>query len=123
MSRLFEQSMQSPVYSMARGPLLQLLLIQTQYMRRELLVQMKAMDSLLAANYLTATVSAMLPGAMALGVSVAAVRGTVRRIRSRRRSRVSLLKQIRLVLRDAERLLLRSLAAGYAELSVTSLLD
>lgn len=39
MSLLFEQQMQSPVYSMARGPLLQLLLIQTQYMRRELLVQ------------------------------------------------------------------------------------
>lgn len=77
MSLLFEQQMQSPVYSMARGPLLQLLLIQTQYMRRELLVQMGAMDTLMAQNSLTATMSAMLPGAVALAVAVTTVRGAV----------------------------------------------
>jgi nuclear-control-of-ATPase protein 2 len=121
MSRLFAQQMQSPAYNMARGPLLQLLLIQTQYMRRELLLQMGAMDTLMAQNYLTATISAMLPGAMALAVLVAALRRLVRRLRSRRRSRASLLKQVRSVLRDAERLLLRSLAGGCERLSQVDL--
>ena len=117
MSRLFAQQMQSPAYNMARGPLLQLLLIQTQYMRREILLQMGAMDTLMAQNYLTATISAMLPGAMALAVLIAALRRLVRRLRSRRRSRASLLKQIRSVLRDAERLLLRALASNCKQLS------
>mmetsp|Transcript_31018 Transcript_31018/g.92660 ORF Transcript_31018/g.92660 Transcript_31018/m.92660 type:complete len:254 (+) Transcript_31018:158-919(+) len=121
MSLLFEQQMQSPVYSMARGPLLQLLLIQTQYMRRELLVQMGAMDTLMAQNSLTATMSAMLPGAVALAVAVTTLRSVVRQLRSRRRSRASLLKQVRLVLRDTERLLLRSLAAGAEVLSEVDL--
>lgn len=121
MSRLFVQQMQSPAYNMARGPLLQLLLIQTQYMRRELLLQMGAMDTLMAQNYLTATISAMLPGAMALTVLVAALRRLARRLRSRRRSRASLLKQVRSVLRDAERLLLRSLAGRCERLSQVDL--
>jgi len=55
---------------------------------------MGAMDTLMAQNYLTATISAMLPGAMALAVMVTALRGLVRRLRSRRRSRASLLKQV-----------------------------
>ena len=44
-SRLFEAVMVTPAYNMLAGPLLQMLLIQTQYMRGELLHQMAAIDS------------------------------------------------------------------------------
>ena len=112
MSRLLEQQMASPAYNMARGPLLQLLLIQTQYMRCELLQQMAAMDTVLRQNQLTASMSALLPGAIGVAIVLTATRRLWRRLRSRRRSRLSLMKQIRSILLDIERLLMRSRASG-----------
>jgi len=106
--------MQSPAYNMIQGPLLQLLLIQTQYMKRELLRQMAAMDALLRENYFTAAMSALLPGALALALVVSLLRRSVRKLRSKRRSRRSLVKEVRGALRDAERLLMNSLATSDA---------
>ncbi|KAL1520382.1 hypothetical protein AB1Y20_021969 [Prymnesium parvum] len=114
MNRLFERQMQSPAYNMIQGPLLQLLLIQTQYMKRELLRQMAAMDALLRENYFTAAMSALLPGALALALVVSLLRRSVRKLRSKRRSRRSLVKEVRGALRDAERLLMNSLATSDA---------
>lgn len=93
MNSLFAQQMTSPAYNMIQGPLLQLLLIQTQYMKRELMRQMTAMDIVLRENLFTASMSALLPGAIALGSALAAVRRIAKKLRSRRRSRRSLLKQ------------------------------
>ena len=113
--------MQSPAYNLARGPLLQLLLIQTQYMRRELIKQMSAMDTLLRSNYFTASMSALLPGVLALSLTCMGLLGVVRRCRSRNRSRWWLHKQVRAVLHDAERLLLRGLSDGRTSLLHTEL--
>ena len=111
MSALFAQQMASPAYNMVQGPLLQLLLIQTQYMKREMLRQMNAMDTLLRENFFTASMSALLPGAIALGSACVVLRRLSQKLLfSRRRSRRSLVKQVRSVLRDAERLLIRSLS-------------
>lgn len=110
MSVLFAEQMQSPTYNMLQGPLLSLLLIQSQYMKREMLRQMNALDTLLRENFFTASMSALLPGALALGSAFATLRKIVRVIRSRRRSRRSLVKQVRSVMRDAERLFIRNLA-------------
>jgi len=111
MSALFAQQMASPAYNMVQGPLLQLLLIQTQYMKREMLRQMNAMDTLLRENFFTASMSALLPGVIALGAAFVTLRRLARKLLfSRRRSRRSLVKQVRSVLRDAERLVIRSLA-------------
>lgn len=117
MSRLLEQQMASPAYNMARGALLQLLLIQTQYMRCEILEQMSAMDALLRQNYMTASMSALLPAAVGTTIVVTALRRIVSRLRSRRRSRVSLVKLLRSVLLDTERLLMHARARGAKHLS------
>jgi hypothetical protein len=94
-----------------QGPLLQLLIIQTQYMKRELLRQMSAMDTLLRQNFFTASMSALLPGALAIGSTLVVLRKLAGKLLfSRRRSRRSLVMQLRTVMRDTERLLLRSLA-------------
>lgn len=96
---------------MLQGPLLQLLIIQTQYMKRELLRQMSAMDTLLRQNFFTASMSALLPGALAIGSTLVVLRKLAGKLLfSRRRSRRSLVMQLRTVMRDTERLLLRSLA-------------
>ena len=60
---------------MLQGPLLQLLIIQTQYMKRELLRQMSAMDTLLRQNFFTASMSALLPGALAIGSTLVVLLG------------------------------------------------
>ena len=74
-------------------------------------VQMAAMDTLLRENYFTASMSALLPGVTIVTVAFFTIRGAVRRLRSQRRSRRSLVKQVRGVLRDAERLLMASLSS------------
>ena len=112
MSVLFAQQMQAPTYNMLQGPLLSLLLIQTQYMKREMLRQMNALDTLLRENLFTASMSALLPGVLAVGAATTVVRRFIRVIRSRRRSRRSLVKQVRSVMRDAERLFIRNIALG-----------
>ena len=111
MSVLFAQQMQSPAYNIVQGPLLQLLLIQTQYMKRELLRQMHALDTLLRENFFTASMSALLPGVLAFGGVFTLISRLLRKLRSRRRSRRSLVKQVRSVMRDAERLLIRNIAS------------
>ena len=63
------------------------MLIQTQYMRCEILEQMSAMDALLRQNYMTASMSALLPAAVGTTIVVTALRRIVSRLRSRRRSR------------------------------------
>ena len=104
--------MASPLAAtLLQGPLLQLLIIQTQYMKRELLRQMSAMDTLLRQNFFTASMSALLPGALAIGSALVVLRKLAGKLLfSRRRSRRSLVLQLRTVMRDTERLLLRSLA-------------
>ena len=72
---------------MLQGPLLSLLLIQTQYMKREMLRQMNALDTLLRENLFTASMSALLPGVLAVGAATTVIRRFIRVIRSRRRSR------------------------------------
>ena len=81
-------------------------------MKRELLRQMNAMDTLLRENFFTASMSALLPGALVLAVTWKTLRKAFRKLSgSRRRTRRSLIKQVRAVLRDAERLLIRHLAS------------
>ena len=109
LSRLFEQQMRSPAYNLVQGSLLQLLIIQTQYMRLELLEQMGAMDTLLRENYFTASMAALVPGVAAIGGVLALMRKLLRTLVSRRRSRRSLVKEVRDVLRAAERLLIEQL--------------
>ena len=113
-SRLFEVQLQSPAYNMVQGPLLQMLIIQTQYMKQQLLQQMAAMDTLLRENFFTASLAALLPGSALILATISALRGLLRRLRSRRRSRRSLVKQVRSVLRDVERLLIASLSRHHA---------
>ena len=110
-SRLFEAVMETPAYNMLAGPLLQMLLIQTQYMRGELLHQMAAIDQLLRENAFTASMTALMPAALMSFYALTAVREMLRMLRSRRRSRRSLVKQVRSGLRDVERLLIRNLHA------------
>ena len=109
LSRLFEQQMRSPAYNLIQGSLLQLLIIQTQYMRLELLEQMGAMDTLLRENYFTASMAALVPGVAAIGGVLAVMRKLLRTLVSRRRSRRSLVKEVRDVLRAAERQLIEQL--------------
>ena len=81
-------------------------------MKRELLRQMNAMDTLLRENFFTASMSALLPGVIAFVATGTMIRKAFRKLSgSRRRSRRSLIKQVRAVMRDAERLLIRHLAA------------
>ena len=88
-----------------------MLLIQTQYMRGELLHQMAAIDQLLRENAFTASMTALMPAALMSFYALTAVREMLRMLRSRRRSRRSLVKQVRSGLRDVERLLIRNLHA------------
>lgn len=74
---------------------MQLLIIQTQYMRLEILEQMGAMDTLLRENYFTASMAALVPGVAAIGGVLAVLRGLLRALLSRRRSRRSLVKEVR----------------------------
>ena len=83
-SRLFEAVMETPAYNMLAGPLLQMLLIQTQYMRGELLHQMAAIDQLLRENAFTASMTALMPAALMSFYALTAVREMLRMLRSRR---------------------------------------
>uniref|UniRef100_A0A7S0P364 Nuclear control of ATPase protein 2 n=1 Tax=Calcidiscus leptoporus TaxID=127549 RepID=A0A7S0P364_9EUKA len=116
MSRLFAQQMASPAWGLMQGPLLQLLLIQTQSMRSEMLEQMAVMDQLVRENFFTAQMSALLPGVLSISSLLYALRRLLRSIRSHRRSRGYVVKKVQKVVRNAERLLLAALAAGHAEL-------
>ena len=108
MSVLFAQ-MQSPAYNMVQGLLLQLLLIQTQHMKRELLRQMHALDTLLRENFFTHPCRRS-PGRARPGWRLHAHLAPVRQS-PLALPLAPLVKQVRSVMRDAERFLIRNIAA------------
>ena len=109
-SRLFGMQLQSPAYNMVQGPLLQMLIIQAAYMKAAGLQQMQAMETLMRENFFTASISALVPGVGLMLAAGGGLKTLLRRLRSRLRSRRSLIKQMRTTLRDVERLLVASLS-------------
>ena len=63
-------------------------------MKQQLLQQMSAMDTLLRENFFTASISALVPGVACMLALGGGLRNLISRVRSRRRSRRSLIKQV-----------------------------
>merc|ERR1740117_1056651 len=80
------------------------------------LQQMQAMETLMRENFFTASISALVPGVGLMLAAGGGLKTLLRRLRSRLRSRRSLIKQLRTTLRDVERLLVASLSRHGAAL-------
>ena len=74
------------------------------------LQQMAAMETLMRENFFTASITALVPGVGLMLAAGGGLKTLLRRLRSRLRSRRSLIKQLRTTLRDVERLLVASLS-------------
>ena len=81
-----------------------------RYMKAAGLQQMAAMETLMRENFFTASISALVPGVGLMLAAGGGLKTLLRRLRSRLRSRRSLIKQLRTTLRDVERLLVASLS-------------
>ena len=105
LSRRYEAEMKKPITSLVSGDLVRMLLLQLQFMKKELLVVMTSLDELIRENQFNLEVLAIIPAALVtwstyqLGVQImTAVRGT-------RSSKAYVFAQLRLTLRDVEQLL------------------
>lgn len=110
-SKRYEQEMTMPIRSAVMGDLVQLMLLQIQFIKKELLSAMVAIDTLLQENEMNLQMMATVPAFLAVFGAWRGLRNLYWRL-TRPRSTGDLRTAIRLSLRDVDRLL--NLANGSA---------
>jgi len=100
----YEAEIQRPVRNAVLGDLVQMMLIQIQSIKHELMVAMEAVDQLLLENQFNLQVMATIPAFMVFYGSMLAVRGVYRKV-TRPTSTRDLRRLMRITLRDVDRLL------------------
>jgi hypothetical protein len=113
-SEAYDEEVKRPVTGLVRGEMARLALIQVQFIKKELLAAMAAMDELLRENHFSAQLLATIPALLGVGCLGVAARGVYRRFQrydSALERSGALRQRAALLLRGAE-LLLRQEGAG-----------
>lgn len=103
-SRRYESEMEHPIRGAITGDLLQLILMQVQFIKKEVMSQMTTMDTLLRENEMNLQIMATIPAFLLTYFGFASLRSLYRRA-TRPRSTRELTSMIQLCLRDVDRLL------------------
>ena len=115
LSRRYEEEVQKPMTSMImNGSLVQMMLIQTQFLKKEVMVSMERVDTLIKANQVNMELMATVPAFMMASV-VAMCGGAVYRLLFKRQSRRRVRDEAEQILADIEQIL--NLVAGSDEMS------
>ena len=110
LSRRYEEEVQKPMTSMImNGSLVQMMLIQTQFLKKEVMVSMERVDTLIKANQVNMELMATVPAFMMASV-VAMCGGAVYRLLFKRQSRRRVRDEAEQILADIEQIL--NLVAG-----------
>jgi len=105
LSQQYEAELKKPIASLVSGDLVRMLLIQMQFMKKELLVVMTALDELIRENQFNLELMATVPAFIVTWSVYQVGVYTVRALMGTKSTKPYVFKHVRLLLRDVEQLL------------------
>jgi len=105
LSRQYEAELKKPITSLVSGDLVRMLLIQMQFMKKELLVVMTALDELIRENQFNLEVMATVPAVLLVYSVYHLGKYSINAIRGNKRAKWYIFREVRFMLRDTEQLL------------------
>ncbi len=101
----YEAEIRNPVFNMMRGEVVRLILLQVQFIKKELLVAMGAIDQLMRESHFSVQMMAMMPAMIMSGAMYFVGRAVYRRFLSLLPDPRDHIRRIRVTMRDVDRAL------------------
>ncbi len=101
----FEREMQKPVLNLVSGDLVRLMLLNVQFLKKEMLSVVAALDTLIRQNQFNLQAAAMVPAFFMMWLVYAGGKGVYRAVRGTRTTTGNILRRLRFLLRDCDQVL------------------
>ena len=101
----FEREMQKPVINLVSGDLVRLMLLNVQFLKKEMLSVVAALDMLIRQNQFNLQAMAMVPAFVMIYVFYIGAKGIRNAIKGTRTTTGSILRRLRFLLRDCDQVL------------------